>query len=69
MMTGVGDDDSRQQTLQAFADEFSIKPYLLCRKQPFSMVNDCLCLSMIGEAITHQVTLSNKKLWNSKKQE
>ena len=24
---------------------------------------------MIGEAITHQVTLSNKKLWNRKKQE
>ena len=61
MMTAVGDDDSRQQTLQACADELLIKPYLLCRKQPSSMVNDCLSLGMIGEAITHQVTLSNKK--------
>ena len=68
MMTAVGDDDSRQQTLQACADEFLIKPYLLYRKQPSSMVNDCLSLGMIGEAITHQVTLSNKKLWNRKKQ-
>jgi hypothetical protein len=33
------------------------------------MVNDCLSLGMIEEAITHQVTLSNKKLWNRKKQE
>ena len=61
MMTAVGDDDSRQKTLQACADEFLIKPYLLCRKQPSSMVNHCLSLGMIGEAITHQVTLSNKK--------
>jgi CheY-like chemotaxis protein len=43
-----GDDDSRQQTLQACADEFLIKPYLLYRKQPSSMVNDCLSLGMIG---------------------
>ena len=28
MMNPVGDDDSRQQTLQAGADEFLIKPYL-----------------------------------------
>ena len=28
MMTAVGDDDSRQQTLQAGADEFLIKLYL-----------------------------------------
>ena len=34
-----------------------------------SMANVCLPLDMIGEAITHQVTLSNKKLWNRKKQE
>ena len=61
MMTAVGDDDSRQQTLQACADEFLIKPYLLCRKQSSSMVNDCLSLGMIVETITHQVTLSNKK--------
>ena len=27
MMNPVGDDDSRQQTLQAGADEFLIKPY------------------------------------------
>ena len=52
MMTAVGDDDSRQKTLQACADEFLIKPYLLCRKQPSSMVNDCLSLGMIGETIT-----------------
>ena len=40
MMTTVGDDDSRQLTLQACADEFLIKSYLLCYKQPSSMVND-----------------------------
>ena len=34
-----------------------------------SMANVCLPLDMMGEAITHQVTLSNKKLWNRKKQE
>ena len=28
MMNPAGDDDSRQQTLQAGADEFLIKPYL-----------------------------------------
>ena len=28
MMTAVGDDDSRQQTLQDGADKFLIKPYL-----------------------------------------
>ena len=61
MMTAVGDDDSRQQTLQACADEFLIKPYLLCCKQPSLIVNNCLSLGMIGEMITHQVTLSNKK--------
>ena len=69
MMTAVGDDDLRQKTLQAGADEFLIKQHFLCRKQQFSMANDCLSLGMIGEAITHQVTLSNKKLWNRKKQE
>jgi DNA-binding response OmpR family regulator len=28
MMTAIGDDDSRQQTLQDGADKFLIKPYL-----------------------------------------
>jgi hypothetical protein len=59
-MTEVGD-DSRQQNIQACADEFLIKPYLLCCKQPSLIVNNCLSLGMIGEMITHQVTLSNKK--------
>ena len=69
MMTAVGDDDLYQQTLQAGAYEFLIKPYLLCRKQPSSIVNDCHSFGIIGEAITYQVTLTNKKLWNRKKQE
>jgi len=34
-----------------------------------SVANVSLPLDMIGEAITDQVTLSNKKLWNRKRQE
>ncbi|MBC8287484.1 MAG: response regulator [Nitrospinae bacterium] len=34
-----------------------------------SVANISLPLDMIGEAITDQVTLSNKKLWNRKRQE
>jgi hypothetical protein len=36
--------------------------HFLCRKQQFSMANDCLPFGMIGEAITPQVTPSNKKI-------
>jgi two-component system chemotaxis response regulator CheB len=38
-------------------------------KTASSMANVSLPLNMIGEAITDQVSLSNKKLWNRKKQE
>ena len=34
-----------------------------------TIANVLLPLEMIGDAITDQVTLSNKKLWNRKKQE
>jgi hypothetical protein len=57
MMTAVGDDDSRRQTLLACAGVFN--------KTIPSMPNDCFSLGMIGEAITHQVTLSNKKFMES----
>ena len=33
-----------------------------------TIANVLLPLEMIGDAITDQVTLSNKKLWNRKKQ-